>query len=260
MDLTMKNKMKKLMPYWHRHQGDHILEVKKWIKIAETEGLEAVAADLRRANEFAELTKQQFEAALAKLKTDKPEPRRPADGKQADDDVKGQRHVDIGEPMAVHFQSIGVIHTPYTDQAPYQPVDDDEGEFRIQLFESYTKGLEQLERFAYIYVLYYIHQVGAPLKMCLNPSWTPDTRVGVFASRSPVRPNRIGLSVVRLKGIEKNMMLTSGLDVFDGTPLLDIKPYISDLDVKSDANYGWLDDIEDRDHLLLHIKGVPHDY
>lgn len=56
------------------------------------------------------------------------------------------------------------------------------------------------------------------------------------------------------------MIPTSGFDVFDGTPLLDIKPYIKDLDSKGDANYGWIEDLEDRDHLMLHIRGIPHDY
>ncbi|MDY6794065.1 MAG: TrmO family methyltransferase [Actinomycetota bacterium] len=82
----------------------------------------------------------------------------------------------------------------------------------------------------------------------------------MYASRSPVRPNRIGLSVVRLKSIVDNEILTSGLDVFDGTPVLDIKPYIKDLDTKTDANYGWIEEMHDFEHLLLHIKGIPHDY
>jgi hypothetical protein len=62
------------------------------------------------------------------------------------------------------------------------------------------------------------------------------------------------------KGITNNEILTSGMDVFDGTPLLDIKPYIKDLDTKHDANYGWIEDMDDREHLLLHIRGIPHDY
>ena len=61
-------------------------------------------------------------------------------------------------------------------------------------------------------------------------------------------------------GRRKNKITTSGMDVFDGTPVLDIKPYIKDLDTKSDANYGWLKEMEDYEHLLLHIKGIPHDY
>jgi tRNA (Thr-GGU) A37 N-methylase len=82
----------------------------------------------------------------------------------------------------------------------------------------------------------------------------------VFASRSPVRPNPIGISVVRIRGIENREIFTSGMDVFDGTPLLDIKPYIKDLDSKADANYGWIEEMNNREHLLLHIKGIPHDY
>ena len=94
-----------------------------------------------------------------------------------------------------------------------------------------------------------------------SPSFAPDTKVGLFATRSPVRPNPIGISIVRIKEIADNRIATSGLDVFDNTPLLDIKPYVKDLDSKSDANYGWLDGLDgDRDHLLLHIKGIAHDY
>jgi len=98
------------------------------------------------------------------------------------------------------------------------------------------------------------------LSMTIRPPWIPGSEIGVFASRSPVRPNCLGLSIVRIKDISNNQIVTSGLDVFDGTPLLDIKPYINELDSKTDANYGWLEDLDDRDHLMMHIKGVPHDY
>jgi len=158
------------------------------------------------------------------------------------------------------MRPIGTIRTPYADNAPYQPVNDDPGEFYIEVFPPYQAGLLSLERFSYGYVLYHTHRAEGQMEMRFNPPWVPGTRIGLFASRSPSRPNRIGLSVVRLKRIEGNLVYTSGLDVFDGTPLLDIKPYIRDLDVKNDANYGWLEDIEDRDHLLLHIKGIPHGY
>ena len=161
---------------------------------------------------------------------------------------------------ALIFRQIGVIKTPYTDDAPYQPLEDDEGEFRVVVHHRYTRGLYKLAEFRYIYVIYYIDRIKQGLSMIVSPSWAGGVDVGVFASRSPVRPNCIGISIVCIKRIVDNEIFTSGLDVFDGTPLLDIKPYIKDLDSKIDANYGWVAGLDDREHLLLHIKGIPHDY
>jgi len=96
--------------------------------------------------------------------------------------------------------------------------------------------------------------------MKVEPIWAGEIEVGLFASRSPVRPNPIGLSVVKPLSIEGNTIFTTGLDVFDGTPLLDIKPYIKDLDSKPDANYGWVEKTGDLRHLALHILGIPHEY
>jgi len=158
------------------------------------------------------------------------------------------------------MNQIGVIRTPYTENAPNQPVDEDEGDFRIVVEPQYTDGLYKLDSFRYIYVIYYIHRVKQKQSMIVSPPWAGGVKVGVFASRSPVRPNHIGISIVRIKNIIKNEILTSGLDAFDGTPVLDIKPYIKDLDVKSDANYGWIEEMEGHEHLLLHIKSIPHDY
>jgi len=157
-------------------------------------------------------------------------------------------------------KAIGVIETPYYGKAPYQPIDDEEEEFCIVLDERYSEGLKELEKFNYIYVLYYAHLISRETKMVISPPWTVDAKVGVFASRSPVRPNPIGLSVVKVKGIVDNRIYTFGLDVFDGTPVLDIKPYIKDLDSKDDANVGWIEEMDDKEHLTLHIKGIPHDY
>jgi tRNA-Thr(GGU) m(6)t(6)A37 methyltransferase TsaA len=162
--------------------------------------------------------------------------------------------------MSFELKQIGVIRTPYTDNAPYQPVEKDEGDFRIVVEPQYADGLCKLATFHYIYVIYYLHRIKQEPSMIVSPPWAGGLEVGVFASRSPVRPNCIGLSIVRIKDIINNEILTSGLDVFDGTPLLDIKPYIKDLDVKVDANYGWIEEIDDREHLLLHIKGIPHNY
>jgi tRNA-Thr(GGU) m(6)t(6)A37 methyltransferase TsaA len=162
--------------------------------------------------------------------------------------------------LAFKLRQIGVIRTPYTDNAPYQPVDNDEGDFRIVIDRQYIDGLRQLDKFSYIYVIYLVDRTKRELSMAVTPPWSGGKEVGVFASRSPVRPNPIGLSVVRIKRIVGNEIYTSGLDAFDRTPVLDIKPYIKDLDTKADADYGWIENPADREHLLLHIKGIPHDY
>jgi len=160
----------------------------------------------------------------------------------------------------ITFKAIGVIHTPYTDTAPYQPIADDEGEFFIEVYSKYSKGLFELDSFRYMYVIYYIHQLTQRVTMEVSPPWTHGLQIGLFASRSPLRPNPIGLSIVKIERIDKNKIFTSGLDVFDGTPLLDIKPYVKDLDSKCDADYGWIDRLRDMRHLALHIQGIPHDY
>jgi tRNA-Thr(GGU) m(6)t(6)A37 methyltransferase TsaA len=162
--------------------------------------------------------------------------------------------------MSFEFKQIGVIRTPYTDNAPYQPREAEKGNFSLIVEPRYADGLFKLSEFRYIYVIYHIHKVKRELSLLVSPPWAGGKKVGVFASRSPVRPNCIGLSIVRLERIVDNKVFTSGLDVFDQTPLLDIKPYIKDLDAKSDANYGWLEEMDDYKHLLLHIEGIPHDY
>jgi tRNA-Thr(GGU) m(6)t(6)A37 methyltransferase TsaA len=160
--------------------------------------------------------------------------------------------------LPVSFKPIGTIRTPYRNKAPYQPVADAPGDFRLCIEPEFAPGLAALERFGYIYVLYFVHRQDGCPSLSVAPDWAPELEVGVFASRSPRRPNPIGLSVVRVRKVVDTEVYTSGLDVFDGTPLLDIKPYIQELDVKTDANYGWLEDVQDKEHLLLHIKGVPH--
>jgi tRNA (adenine37-N6)-methyltransferase len=175
-------------------------------------------------------------------------------------ETKEKIHRSKDRNLNFYFRRIGVIHTPYKSNAPYQPVENDEGDFRIMVEPQYASGLFKLSEFRYIYVLYYTHLIRQKPSMIVSPPWTGGLKVGLFASRSPVRPNGIGLSIVRLKKISNNEIITSGMDVFDETPVLDIKPYIKDLDSKAEANYGWLEEMDDYEHLLLHIKGIPHDY
>ena len=113
--------------------------------------------------------------------------------------------------------------------------------------------------YAYVILIYYLDRAESGHELTVRPPWT-EKKVGVFASRGPDRPNPIGISIVRIHKIEGNVIYTWPIDVFNGTPLLDIKPYLSTLDSKADANDGWIEGIAGKEHLLLHIRGVPHDH
>jgi len=132
--------------------------------------------------------------------------------------------------------------------------------FFVDIDEKYAEALYRLDSFRYIFLLYHTDRLRRPVESTVQPPWAGGMQVGVFASRAPARPNPIGLSIVRLLSVQGCRLFTSALDVFDKTPLLDVKPYIQDLDSKLDANFGWVDELPDRDHLMLHIRGVPHDY
>lgn len=164
--------------------------------------------------------------------------------------------------MKIEFQSIGTIHTPYLPSLPIptQPIKDAPGEFWITLQPEFIDGLEKLLTYRYITVLYYMDQVKSEVQLKVRPSWAPEIEVGVFASRSPHRPNPLGFSIVELKGIEGNEILISGIDVYNGTPLLDIKPYINVLDVKPDANDGWYDSLPDKNHVIAHLLDLSHEH
>lgn len=160
------------------------------------------------------------------------------------------------------YRPIGTVHSPYTDRAPNQPVDREveEGRFRVVLDERYAGALGDLEHFAYIYVLFACHrQTGEP-KLRIQPPWAGGKEVGLFASRTPNRPNPIGLSTVRLLRVEGSTLHIGPIDAFDGTPVLDVKPYLRLLDAKEDANHGWVDELEGTQHLMEHLMGRPHDH
>jgi tRNA (adenine37-N6)-methyltransferase len=146
-----------------------------------------------------------------------------------------------GDIMNIMFHPIGYIHTPYTTLAdlPHQPDPKAGGEFTIELNPDLVDGLYKMETFSYIQVFFYLDRPDKPVTLHVRPPSAGGMEVGLFASRSPRRPNPIGLSTVKLKRIFGNRLDISGIDVLDNTPLLDIKPYFKRLDIKPDANNGW---------------------
>jgi tRNA-Thr(GGU) m(6)t(6)A37 methyltransferase TsaA len=141
----------------------------------------------------------------------------------------------------VILKPIGIIHTPYEKDAPFMDYEGRDGEFYIEVFESHAEGLYLLGTLKYCYILFYIHKQKKVPRPIVYPPRGNGKKVGLFATRSPNRINPIGLTVARMKKVEGNRIYTNGLDILDRTPLLDIKPYIRDFDMKPDSNFGWID-------------------
>lgn len=116
-----------------------------------------------------------------------------------------------------------------------------DAEGHVEVFPEYAAGLKDIETFTHIYLLYAFDRAGAV--ELVRPTFLDDTPHGVFASRHPCRPNGIGLSIVRLLERRVNVLVVSGIDVLDGTPLLDIKPYMPRFDAVERASNGWASDL-----------------
>jgi tRNA-Thr(GGU) m(6)t(6)A37 methyltransferase TsaA len=143
------------------------------------------------------------------------------------------------------FQSIGIIHSPHKEisKIPIQPVFCNDIEGTVLLNSEYADGLNGLQGFSHIYLFYYFCH---SQKTCLRlKPYLSDHEYGIFATRAPHRPNKLGMSLVRLDRIENNIIYVRDLDILDGTPLLDIKPYIQRFDSRENVKSGWQDDISD---------------
>jgi len=134
---------------------------------------------------------------------------------------------------------IGIIHSPFTTLAdmPVQPKGAAENTGTIIIDRRYQDGLRDLEGFSHIYLIYHFHKASRT-ELSVTPFLDTTSR-GVFATRSPLRPNHIGLSVVELVARDENVLTIKGLDILDGTPLLDIKPYIEAFDAVEKSRSGW---------------------
>jgi len=141
--------------------------------------------------------------------------------------------------MKHQIEPIGVIHSPYKskDECPIQGAVAPRGRGRIEIFPEYEEGLKDIDSFSHVIVLYLFDRAGE-IRL-VRPTFLDDTPHGVFASRHPCRPNGIGFSIVKLDGRRGNAIDVSGIDVLDGTPLIDLKPYIPRFDRVEGASNGW---------------------
>ncbi|MBN1942876.1 MAG: tRNA (N6-threonylcarbamoyladenosine(37)-N6)-methyltransferase TrmO [Phycisphaerae bacterium] len=140
----------------------------------------------------------------------------------------------------LELQAIGTIHSPWTQTGgmPIQPRYAQDAEGTVEVFASFVPGLKDLEGFERVWLLYWFHQAKES-RIQVKP-FKDDTVRGLFATRAPCRPNPIGLSSVRLLGVEGNRLRVADVDILDGTPLLDIKPYVPEFDHFDIQRIGWL--------------------
>lgn len=139
----------------------------------------------------------------------------------------------------ISFNPIGIIHTPFKETAgmPIQPPGALGINGTVEVFPEFSEGLQDIEEFSHIILIYHFNK-SKDFKLKIAP-FLEDEVHGVFAVRAPKRPNPIGISVVKLLRREDNIIYIDNPDILDGTPLLDIKPYIPDFDAYPDAIAGW---------------------
>ncbi len=141
----------------------------------------------------------------------------------------------------VRYRPIGVVHSPFRSPrgTPIQPEADRDVEGTVEVFPEFAPGLKDVAGFSHLILLYHFHLVkDASLEIVPHANRVPR---GVFATRAPARPNPIGLSVVRLDRVEGNALHVRDLDIVDGTPVLDIKPFFPALDAPEKVRLGWLE-------------------
>ena len=143
------------------------------------------------------------------------------------------------------YHPIGYIRSEHTEpqKTPIQPVYTEGCPGQVELLSEYEEGLKDLENFSHIYLIYHFHKVG-PSQLTVKP-FLEDVSHGVFATRATRRPNPIGFSLVRLVKREGNVLWIEDVDILDGTPLLDIKPFIPRFDYREGAQAGWQDNISE---------------
>ncbi|MDD5154994.1 MAG: tRNA (N6-threonylcarbamoyladenosine(37)-N6)-methyltransferase TrmO [Candidatus Omnitrophica bacterium] len=141
----------------------------------------------------------------------------------------------------IRLKPIGIIHTPYKEPKgiPIQGKFEKSITGQAELFPEYVKGLKDLNDFSHIILIYYFDR-SKEEKLAGRP-FLEDEEHGIFAIRSPHRPNHIGFSIVKLEKIINNIVTFSEVDILDDTPLLDIKPYVSHFDSREKVKNGWLD-------------------
>lgn len=145
------------------------------------------------------------------------------------------------EENIIIFKPIGIIHTPFTsvENMPIQPFASENVRGYIDIFPEFIEGLNDLDGFSHITLIYHFH-LNSTFRLKVKP-FMDNTERGVFACRAPKRPNAVGISTVKLLGIQDNILKIEQVDMLDGTPLMDIKPFFEKFDNRFNTKSGWLE-------------------
>lgn len=143
--------------------------------------------------------------------------------------------------MTLNITPIGTIHTPFKDLSgmPIQPSGAIDVEGSVVLDREYEQGLNDIDGFSHIILLYHFHK-SRNFDLMVTP-FLDKTKRGLFSTRAPRRPNPIGLSIVRIVKRDGNVLVVKDIDVLNNTPLIDIKPYVPRFDIKDVTKTGWLE-------------------
>lgn len=158
---------------------------------------------------------------------------------------------------SITYNSIGVVRSDHTEEGktPIQPAFAKGCPGCAIIDPEYEEGLKDIEGFSHIYLLYHFHRA-APSSLTVKP-FLEDITHGVFATRSARRPNAIGMSLVRLVRRERNVLFLEDVDILDGAPLLDIKPFVPRFDMPENARGGWTEKIDEQTARIRGRKGYP---
>jgi tRNA-Thr(GGU) m(6)t(6)A37 methyltransferase TsaA len=228
-----RDRVEAILSYMMEHHEGHESEHAKWLQAVQEFGNDEITRELQTvAGLFGEIREHVHRAQEALHGTEAGE----------------GRHKALHEGASHHhiqFHRIGTIYTPYTPDTPSAEMKGPETACRVEIDERFVDGLWRLDGFRYVIVMFHLDRERGTGVLRVTPPWAGGMETGVFASRSPLRPNPIGISIVGLRQIRGNVLHTDNIDAYDGTPLLDVKPYLEAVDSKAGAGNGWIDELDE---------------
>jgi tRNA-Thr(GGU) m(6)t(6)A37 methyltransferase TsaA len=231
-----RDKMGAILDYWIEHNEGHNRENTKWLHAAEEYGDEVIIESIKRALELSDTSTEHIKAAKALLHGQT--------GDKRHGHTHQKQHTHHVPHKHIQYHQIGTIHTPHKPGTTWSEIRNSTAECTIVLDEVFTEGLWKLNSFSHVIVLFSLDRVSDEPVLTVTPPWAEGVQAGVFATRSPVRPNPIGLSITVLKEVSGNVLHTGNIDAYDETPLLDVKPYIEAVESKVGSGNGWIDKLD----------------